>query len=86
MESGSPHHLLRMLCILLVLAGRLPPATAQWFYPLGSEDTTPDPGTSPTAFTEPTLDGEEGRHGGTGARLPRHPQLLHPSKDGAPPA
>lgn len=74
MGSGSTQRLLRTLCILSVLAGRLPPATAQWFYPLGSEDTTPDPGTSPTAPTAPALDGEEGRHSGTGARLPQHPR------------
>ncbi|KAM9657804.1 uncharacterized protein ACIBXB_009529 isoform 3-T3 [Morphnus guianensis] len=59
MGSSSPQHLLRVLCILSVLAGRLPPTTAQWFYPLGLEDTTPDPGTSPTAPTASTLDGEE---------------------------
>lgn len=63
MGSGSPQHLLPVLCILWVLAGHLPSATAQWFYPLGLDDTTPDPGTSPTA---PILDGEEGRYGGTG--------------------
>ncbi|XP_033926203.1 collagen alpha-1(III) chain-like [Melopsittacus undulatus] len=58
MGSGSPQHLLPVLCILCLLAGRLPSATAQWFYPLGLDDTTPDPGTSPTA---PILDGEEDR-------------------------
>ncbi|KAK4808721.1 hypothetical protein QYF61_023189 [Mycteria americana] len=59
MGSGEPHRLLCVLCILSVLAGHLPPTTAQWFYPLGSEDTTPDPGTSPTAPTAPAPDGEE---------------------------
>ncbi|XP_010584017.1 PREDICTED: collagen alpha-1(XVIII) chain-like [Haliaeetus leucocephalus] len=59
MESRSPQHLLHVLCILSVLAGRLPPTTAQWFYPLGLEDTTPDPSTSPTAPTASTLDEEE---------------------------
>ena len=82
MGSGSPQHLLRTLRILSVLAGHLAPATAQWFYPLGSEDSSPDPDTSPTAPTAPTLGGEEGRHGGIGARLPRHPQLLRHSKEG----
>ncbi|XP_023802309.1 collagen alpha-1(XIII) chain-like, partial [Cyanistes caeruleus] len=47
--------LFRTLCIVSVLAGCLHPATAQWFS-LGSEDTAPDPGTSPTPLT---LDGEE---------------------------
>lgn len=82
MGSGGPQRLLHTLCILSVLAGRLPLTTAQWFYPLGLEDTTPDLGTSPTASTVPTLDGEEGRHGEVGARLPWQPQLLNPSKEG----
>ncbi|KAM7081881.1 uncharacterized protein J5F26_014590 [Ciconia maguari] len=64
MGSGEPHRLLCVLCILSVLAGHLPPTTAQWFYPLGSEDTTPDPGTSPTAPTAPAPDGEEDRDAG----------------------
>lgn len=85
MGSGGPQRLLRVLCILSVLAGHLPPATAQWFYPLGMEDTTPDPSVSPTAPSAPALDGEEGRHGGMGAQLPRHPQLLHPRQEEAPP-
>lgn len=60
MRLGTPR-LLRALCILSVLAGLLPHGTAQWFYPLGSEDTTPEPGTSPATPTLPTLSGEEGR-------------------------
>lgn len=81
MGSGGPQHLLQVLCILSVLAGRLPPTTAQWFYPLGLEDTTPDPSTSPTAPTASTLDEEEGRHGRMTARIPWHPRLLHLSKE-----
>lgn len=78
MGSSSPLHLLRTLCIVSVLAGCLHPATAQWFS-MGSEDTTPDPGTSPMA---PTLDGEEGRHGGMGTWLLQHPKFLHLSMEG----
>lgn len=70
MGSGDPRSLLRTFCILWVLAGHLPPSTAQWFYPLGSEDTTPEPGSSPATPTLPTLDGEEGRYGRVGARHP----------------
>lgn len=81
MGSSGPQHLLHVLCILSVLAGRLPPTTAQWFYPLGLEDTTPDPSTSPTAPTASTLDEEEGRHGRMTARIPWHPRLLYPSKE-----
>lgn len=80
MGSGGPQRLLRALCILSVLAEHLPSATAQWFYPLGAEDTTPDPSVSPAAPTAPALDGEEGRHGGMGAQPP-----LHPRKEEAPP-
>lgn len=61
MRLGGTPRLLRALCILSVLAGLLPHGTAQWFYPLGSEDTTPEPGTSPATPTLPTPDGEEGR-------------------------
>lgn len=64
MGCSSLLRLLRTLCIVSVLAGCLQPATAQWFS-LGSEETTPDPGTSPMP---PALDGEEGRHGGMGRR------------------
>lgn len=76
MGSGS---LLRLLCIVSVLARCLHPATAQWFS-LGSEDTTPDPGTSPVP---PSLDGEEGRHGGRGTWLSQHPKFLLLSMEGA---
>ncbi|OXB63680.1 hypothetical protein ASZ78_008995 [Callipepla squamata] len=59
MRMGGPPHLLRVLCILSVLATLLSHGTAQWFYPLGSEDTTPELGTSPATPTLPTLGGDE---------------------------
>lgn len=79
MGSSSLLRLLRTLCIVSVLAGCLHPATAQWFS-LGSEDTTPDPGTTPVP---PTLDEEEGRHGGMGTWPSQHPKFLCLSMEGA---
>lgn len=78
MGSSSLLRVLRTLCIVSVLAGCLHPATAQWFS-LGSEDTTPDPGTSPTPLT---LDEDEGRLGGIGTWLFQHPKFLHLSMEG----
>lgn len=78
MGSSSLLRLLRTLCIISVLAGCLHPAAGQWFS-LGSEDTTPDPGTSPVP---PTPDGEEGRLGGMGTWLSQHPKFLHLSMEG----
>lgn len=77
MGSSTPLRLLRTLCIVSALARCLHPATAQWFS-LGSEDTTPDPGTSPMP---PSPDGEEGRHGGMGTWLSQHPKFLYLSMD-----
>ncbi|XP_067167879.1 collagen alpha-1(XVIII) chain-like [Apteryx mantelli] len=79
MGPGGPQRLLRALCILSALAGRLPPGTAQWFYGLGGEDTTPElgTGTGTATPTPPTLAREEGGDAG-GAEPTRKVQLSKP--------